>query len=94
MTEGCTYHVWLAPQLTRFSLNLQLFVEEVIDVEERYDPYDRSIQLVPVVKQERGALRWLGDAIFNGIDNLREADVILVGYTATGACMAHLVQRG
>jgi len=50
----------------------KLFVEEVIDVEERYDPYDRSIQLVPVVKQERGALRWLGDAIFNGIDNLRE----------------------
>ena len=80
--------------VTRFSHNLQLFVEEVIDVEERYDPYDRSIQLVPVVKQERGALRWLGDAIFNGIDNLREADVILVGYTATGACMAHLVQRG
>ena len=51
---------------------MQQFADEVIDVEERYDPYDRSIQLVPVVKQERGALRWLGDVIFNGIDNLRD----------------------
>ena len=53
-------------------LNLQQFADEVISVEERYDPYDRSIQLVPVVKQERGALRWLGDVIFNAADNLRE----------------------
>ena len=50
---------------------MQQFVDEVIDVEERYDPYDRSIQLVPVVKQERGALRWLGDAIFNGLENFK-----------------------
>ena len=49
---------------------MQQFVQEVIDVEERYDAFDRSIQLVPVVKQERGALRWLGDALFNGLDNL------------------------
>ena len=46
----------------------------MIDVEERYDPYDRSIQLVPVVKQERGALRWLGDVIFNSVDTLRDSN--------------------
>ena len=47
--------------------NLQGFADEIISVEERYDSFDRSIQLVPVVKQERGALRWLGDMIFNGL---------------------------
>ena len=48
-------------------MTLQGFAGEIIGVEERYDSFDRSIQLVPVVKQERGALRWLGDMIFNGL---------------------------
>ncbi len=51
----------------------QQFADEVIEVEEKYDPYDRTISLVPVVKQPRGALRWLGDAIFNGMKNVGAA---------------------
>ena len=52
------------------------FAPEVVEVEERFDPVKRTQVRVPRVVQRRGRLRWIGDAVANGVGKL--ADLLRV----------------